>query len=171
MHFALEHRFEDADIQEVERLYMLDDEFNRETFHELGFVRKVVETRFERGELLRILHLCPLAPLPRPFSSLVPSGVFYIEEQVRYQFARRRGTFVTRPSVLHDKFRAEGSIALVPVAGGVTFQLEGDAHASLSLLSGRAEKQAVRSAEQQHAALAGAIRARLSPRHAARPTA
>jgi hypothetical protein len=169
VHFALEHRFEGANIQEVERLYMLDDAFNRETFHALGFVRKVVESRMERGELTRTLHLCPLAALPKPFGSLVPSGVFYIEEQVRYDFARRRGTFVTRPSVLHDKFRAEGTIALVEFGSAVAFRLDGEAHASLSLLSGRAEKQAVRSAEQQHAALADAIRGRLSPRHLARP--
>lgn len=160
--FTIEHRFEGAILEQVERLYMLDEAFNEATFKELGFDRRVVATRHDGDELDRLLRLCPHHAVPKPFSSLMPSGSFYIEEHVRYRFDRHAGTFVTRPSLLHEQFRAEGQIELIAIDGSVVFRLVGEAHARLSLLSKSAEKQAVRSAHEQHAGLASAIRLRIA---------
>jgi hypothetical protein len=161
MRVEVQHRFEGAQLGAVERLYMLDDEFNQLIFRALGFERKVVRRSMHEQRLERTLRLCPVQALPKPFASLVPSGAFFIEEQVQYDFSRHEGVFVTRPSVLTQQFRAEGTIALFAEPHAVLFRLSGEAHASLSLLSNRAERQAVRTAEAQHAALADAIRVRL----------
>lgn len=168
----IEHRFDEASLSRVERLYMLDDAFNAQTFRALGFERTVVTQTHSGDQLTRALRLCPLAALPKPFASLVPRGAFFIEEHVSYDFGQHRGSFVTRPSVLTQQFRAEGSVALAQEGAIVVFRLAGAAHASLSLLSRRAEKQSVQTAEEQHAALAEAVRARLAEeRWAARPPA
>ena len=163
MRVDIRHRFEGATLQQVEALYLLDDEFNRETFERMGYTRKVVSRTLDGDAFARVLHLCPHRPLPTPFSALVPNGVFHIVEQIEYDFGAHRGTFRTTPSVLANKFRVEGPIAIEERDGGVTFRLEGEVSAQLSLLSRRAERQAVTTAEQQHEALARAVRARLAP--------
>jgi len=162
MRVDIRHRFEGATLQQIEALYLLDDPFNRDTFERMGYARKVVTRTLEGDALTRVLHLCPHKPLPAPFSALVPNGVFHIIEQITYDFGAHRGTWRTTPSVLGTKFRAEGPIAIEEQDGAVTFRLEGDVSAQLSLLSRRAERQAVATAEQQHEALARAVRERLA---------
>lgn len=161
MQVEIEQRFEGATVREVEQLYMLDDEFNRTTFELIGYGRKVISCT-QQGDLLdRVLHLCPQSGLPPPFAQLVPSGVFHIVEELHYDFGRHRGTWRTSPSVLARQFTASGELALEQTPEGVIFRLHGEARAQLSLLSKRAERQAVTTAHAQHAALGRAIRARL----------
>lgn len=162
MRVDIRHRFEGATLQQVEALYLLDDEFNRETFDRMGYTRQVVSRTLEGDAFSRVLHLSPHRPLPAPFSTLVPSGVFHIVEQIEYDFGAHRGTFRTTPSVLAKQFQVEGPIAIEEHDGAVTFRLEGEVTAHLSLLSRRAERQAAATAEQQHEALARAVRERLT---------
>jgi hypothetical protein len=154
--------FPGASIREVERLYMLDDEFNRLTFEALGFTREVSACREDAGVLARVLKLTPQKALPAPFSSLLPQGLLQITEQVEYDFAQHRGRWRTTPSALRNQFRAEGTLAVEDTDGGVVFVLEGHADASIPLIGGRAEKHAVATAEAQHEALARAVRAKLA---------
>lgn len=161
MRVHIRHQFVGALREHVERLYMLDDEFNRETFERMGFVRKVLAQARHGETLERTLRLCPERALPAPFSSLVPREAFHIVEQVTYDFARHEGTWRTIPSVLAQQFTASGTLALEKQGGAVIFQMEGDVTCKLPLLGRRAERQAVATAELQHAQLADAVRERL----------
>ncbi|HEY6556262.1 MAG TPA: DUF2505 family protein [Polyangiaceae bacterium] len=165
MFIEIRHRFEDAELADVERLYMLDEGFNERTFNELGYDRRVLENERRGERLVRTLHLIPTRALPAPFSVLVRDGSFHITERVEYDFAEHRGTWTTTPSVLANQFNASGTFWLEEDASGVTFQLDGAALSTIPILGRSAEKQAVRSAEQQHAALARAIRGQV-PRRA-----
>jgi len=162
MRVEIRHRFEGATLREVEELYLLDDEFNRATFERMGYTRKVVTHTLEGDAFERTLHLCPHKPLPAPFSALVPSGMFHIIEQIHYDFRTHTGTWRTTPSVLGKQFRAEGPLRIEESDGAIVFRLEGDVSASIPLLSRRAEKQAVATAESQHEALARAVREQLA---------
>jgi hypothetical protein len=157
----IRHYFEGAELGLVERLYMLDHAFNEQTFAALGYGRRVVEQTMQGDRLARTLHLCPTAALPAPFSKLLRDGAFYIREHVEYDFVQHRGSWATSPSVLTSQFQASGSLSFARDARGVAFHLEGAARSTIPLLARSAEKQAVRTAEEQHAALAGAVRARL----------
>ena len=154
--------FPGASVREVERLYMLDDEFNRATFEALGFTREVTTCTEDAGVLQRVLKLTPQKGLPAPFSALLPQGLLQITEQIQYDFAKHRGRWRTTPSALSSQFRAEGTIAVEDTADGVVFVLEGQADASIPLIGGRAEKHAVATAEAQHEALARAVREKLA---------
>ena len=154
--------FPGASVREVERLYMLDDEFNRTTFEALGFTREVTTCSQDGGVLERVLKLTPQNGLPAPFSALLPQGLLQITEQIQYDFAQHRGRWRTTPSTLSSQFRAEGTIAVEDTVDGVVFVLEGQADASIPLLGGRAEKHAVATAEAQHEAFARAVRERLA---------
>lgn len=164
MRIDLCHRFEGARLEDVESLYMLDDAFNREVFAGLGYERSVVSLEREGGRLRRALRLHARDAIPAPFSSLVPAKAFHIDEFTDYDFATRRGTWRTVPSVLEQKFRSAGTFALADEGGAVAFRLEGEATANLPLVGGRAERQAVTTARRNHEALAAAVRARLAAR-------
>ncbi|HMJ14966.1 MAG TPA: DUF2505 family protein [Polyangiaceae bacterium] len=162
MRIEIRQHFAGATLDDVERLYMLDETFNRETFAALGYERRVLVADRHAERLLRTLHLCPTRALPAPFSSLLRGGTFHIEEQVAYDFAAHRGTWTTAPSLLANQFQASGTFSFAGDHDGVTFHLEGSARSTLPLLARSAEKQGVRTAEQQHAGLAAAVRARIA---------
>jgi Protein of unknown function (DUF2505) len=164
MRIELCHRFEGARRDEVESLYLLDDEFNREVFAGLGYEREIV--RFERaGNVLRrTLRVHAKGALPAPFASLVPSSAFHFDEHTEYDFARHEGTWRTVPSVLERQFHSGGTFAIADETWAVSFRLEGEAKAHLPLVGGRAERQAVSTALKNHEAIADAVRARLRVR-------
>jgi len=166
MRVEIRECFEGAQLRDVERLYMLDDEFNRTTFEQMGYGRRILENVRDGDRLDRCLRLCPRTSLPAPFASLIPDGAFQITERVQYDLAQHRGTWRTTPSVLAKQFDAHGTLWLEQRERSVLFHLEGEAKASIPLLGRRAERQAVATAETQHAALARAIRARLDASHA-----
>lgn len=162
MRVEIRHQFEGATRREIEELYLLDDDFNCAVFAQLGFDRRVLHRTLRGESLERVLRLCPRRPLPPPFSLLVPSGVFHITEAIHYDLGTHRGTWRTVPSVLGSQFLAEGSLAIDETDAAVVFRLEGTARASIPLLGSRAERQAVSTAQTQHAALARAVRERLA---------
>jgi uncharacterized protein DUF2505 len=161
MRIDLSHRFEGARREDVESLYLLDDEFNRQVFAALGYDRSVVALSRENGRLRRTLRLHARDAVPAPFSALVPTSAFHINEHTDYDFGERRGTWRTVPSVLERQFRSGGTFAIVDEGGAVTFRLEGEATANLPFVGGRAERQAVATALRNHEAIANAVRARL----------
>ena len=109
MFIEIRHRFEGAELEDVERLYMLDDGFNERTFKELGYDRRVMGNERQGQRLVRTLHLVPTHALPAPFSVLVRDGSFHITEHVEYDFTEHRGTWTTTPSVLSNQFNASGT--------------------------------------------------------------
>ena len=68
MRVHIVHRFAGARRDDIERLYLLDDEFNRETFERVGYERRVIERRSEGDRLLRRLHVVAHGAVPAPFS-------------------------------------------------------------------------------------------------------
>lgn len=161
MRIELHHRFEGARVDEIERLYLLDDAFNREVFARLGYEREVVSSAREGDRLRRLLRVHARDSLPAPFSSLVPASAFYFDEHTDYDFARRTGAWRTVPSVLEKQFRSGGTFAIADEVGAVAFRLEGETTATLPLIGGRAERQAVATALRNHQAIADAVRAEL----------
>jgi Protein of unknown function (DUF2505) len=162
MRIELHHRFEGAHADEVERLYLLDDEFNREVFARLGYDRHVVSSQREGERLRRLLRVHARDSLPAPFSSLVPASAFSFDEHTDYDFARREGTWRTVPNVLEKQFRSGGVFSITAEGDAVTFRLEGETTATIPLLGGRAERQAVATALRNHQAIADAVRAKLA---------
>lgn len=150
--------------EDVEALYLLDDEFNRVAFERMGFARSVLALSRVGSLLVRTLRLTPLRALPAPFASLVSGAGFHIVEQVTYDFTLHAGTFRTVPSVLSQHFSAQGVTAIDGYENAAVFRLSGEASCTLPLVAKRAEKQAVITAEQQHAFLADEVRARLTER-------
>lgn len=161
MRIELHHCFEGARADEVERLYLLDDEFNREVFARLGYDRQVVSSRREGDRLRRLLRVHARDSLPAPFSSLVPASAFYFDEHTDYDLARREGTWRTVPSVLEKQFRSGGVFSIAVEGDAVAFRLEGETTATIPFLGGRAERQAVATALRNHQAIADAVRAKL----------
>ena len=160
MHLHIVHRFAHARRDDVERLYMLDDEFNRATFAAIGYDRQVVEQRQDGTRLVRVLRVVARGAVPAPFAAFAPGG-FAFEEGTDYDLARHAGTWRTVPSVLSERFRCEGTFAIEEAPGEVVFRLEGEVVASLPLVGGRAERYAAATAESQHARIAQAVRERL----------
>ena len=161
MRVHIRHEFAGALREHVERLYLLDEDFNRLAFERMGIVR-VVLAHFRHGDALeRTVRLCPQRALPAPFSSLVPRDAFHIREQVTYDVAAHRGTWRTIPSVLAQHFTAHGTLSIDKQAGAVVFHMEGEVTCTFPLLGRRAERQAVATAELQHAQLAQIVRERL----------
>jgi hypothetical protein len=162
VHVDITQRFAGAALADVEQLYMRDEAFNERVFSDHGIRRRVVQNESRGDTLVRTLRLCPLHGLPAPFSALLRGGIFYVCEQVEYDRAAHRGSWCTHPSLLGHQFRASGAFWFEhDDGGGVTFRLEGHARASIPFLSRKAEKHAVHTAEQQHAALAEAVRVEL----------
>lgn len=161
MRIQIEHHFEGASLAEVERLYLFDNAFNRATFHALGYERRVTRLDQTDSVLTRELCLAPEKPLPPPFRALVPDGMFNIQEQLQYDLRAHEGSWRTVPSALATQFAAAGTLSLRAERGAVVFTMRGDVNARIPLLSRIAEKQALKTAEQQHAALAEAIRQKL----------
>ncbi len=166
MRIELCHRFEGAHIDEVEALYLLDDEFNREVFARLGYDRQVASLAREGGTLRRTLRVHARGAIPAPFSALVPASAFHFDEHTDYDFATRRGVWRTVPSVFERQFRSGGTFAIVDEGPAIAFRLEGETTASIPLVGGRAERQAVATALRDHEAIAAAVRARLADPHA-----
>lgn len=158
MHVHIIHRFAGARRDDIERLYLLDDEFNRATFEQVGYERHVLERRSEGDRLLRRLHVVARGAVPAPFAALVPGGGFSFEETTDYDFARHAGTWRTVPGVLASQFHSAGTFAIESDAAATTFRLEGDTRVTIPLLGGRAERYAVGTAEDQHARIAAAVR-------------
>lgn len=162
MRFEIVHRFEGARLEDVEELYLLDDEFNREVFAALGYERGVHMRQRDGDRLRRVLRVVANDVLPAPFSSLVRASGFHFDEHTDYDFASHRGTWKTVPSVLADQFASSGTFSITAAADAVVFRMEGETTARLPLIGRRAEKQAVATAEKNHRAIADAVRARLT---------
>ncbi|RYE83681.1 MAG: DUF2505 family protein, partial [Myxococcales bacterium] len=158
MRVHIVHHFAGARIEDLERLYLLDDEFNRETFERVGYERRVLERRSEGDRLVRRLHVVAHGAVPAPFAALVPGGGFSFEETTDYDFARHAGTWRTVPGVLASQFHSAGTFAIASDATGASFRLEGETRVAIPLFGGRAERYAVSTAEDQHARIAGAVR-------------
>lgn len=162
MRIDIQHRFEDARLQQVEQLYLLDETFNEAAFARIGYARRLESRELAGSSLKRSLCLAPHRPLPPPFGSLAPGGLFQIGENIAYDFQTHHGSWQTVPSVLASQFHAGGALSFAQAGGAVVFQLSGEVKARIPLLGGLAERQAVRTAETQHAALAEQVRAELS---------
>ncbi|HEU4537933.1 MAG TPA: hypothetical protein VFS00_27625, partial [Polyangiaceae bacterium] len=108
MRIELCHRFEGARLDDVESLYLLDDEFNREVFARLGYEREVVSSTRTGDLLRRTLRVHARGAIPAPFSALVPASAFHFDEHTEYDFAQHRGTWRTVPSVLEKQFHSGG---------------------------------------------------------------
>ena len=167
MRIQIQHRFERTDVNQVEQLYLLDEDFNARTFVSIGYQRKLSARTLDANALTRVLCLTPLKPLPPPFGALAPEGLFRIEESIQYDLGRHAGTWRTVPSVLANQFRASGTLQIAREGADVLFTLEGEVNARIPLLSRLAERQALKTAQNQHAALAQAVRSAL--RGAGRP--
>jgi hypothetical protein len=161
MRIDIQHRFEGARIQQVEQLYMLDEAFNHAAFERIGYTRRLQARELNGGSLRRSLCLSPHRPLPPPFGSLAPGGLFQIGEHIVYDLQTHRGSWRTVPSVLASQFEAGGELSFEQVDNAVLFRLAGQVEARIPLLGGLAERQALRTAEGQHAALAEQVRAEL----------
>ena len=161
MRFDLSHRFDNVRLADVEALYMLDDEFNREVFAQLGFDRSVLRMDRDGDRLVRVLRVVSHGGVPAPFSTFAKT--FFFDETTEYDFARHRGTWKTVPSVLRERFRSEGTFCFLEERGGVIFRLAGETSANLPLVGRQAENHAISTAQRSHEALAKAVRSRLAP--------
>src|SRR5688500_107624 len=165
MFIEIRHRFEDAELADVERLYMLDEGFNERTFNELGYNRRVLVNERRGERLVRTLHLIPTRALPAPFSVLVRDGSFHITEHVEDDFAEHRGTWTTTPSVLSNQFNASGTSWFEHDSSGAALRVDGAALSTIRVRGRSGEKPAVRAAAQQASATARAVRTQ-APRRA-----
>lgn len=165
MRIAIEHRFEGAALSEVEQLYLFDEPFNDAAFQRVGYERRLRHRERKDGVFTRELCLAPLRPLPPPFGAMIPGGLFQISEHIQFDLDAHRGTWRTVPSVLATQFEAGGELSFEADSRGVRFRLYGEVRARIPLLGGLAERQALKTAESQHAALAGAVRERLVALH------
>lgn len=163
MRIDIQHRFEGAELAEVERLYLLDEAFNQEAFVRIGYTRRLLSRELRGTALKRSLSLAPTRPLPPPFGALAPGGLFQIGEHIAYDLRMHRGSWRTVPSVLASQFEAGGELRFEQVGGAVQFRLYGEVKARIPLLSGLAERQALKTAQSQHAALAQQVRDELRP--------
>ncbi|AKF09895.1 DUF2505 family protein [Sandaracinus amylolyticus] len=162
MQIRIRHRFEGATREQVEALYLVDDDFNREAFERIQYERSVVELRRDGDHLKRVLRVRARGAVPAPLQALVPAGGFHFDEHTEYDFARHRGTWKTVPGVLHERVRASGTFEIVDVEGGAEIRFDGETKASLPLIGRAAERFALSTAEASHAALAAAARERLA---------
>lgn len=164
MEIRIRHRFEGARREQIEALYLLDDEFNREAFARIRYDREVIERRRDGDRFTRVLRVLARDTVPAPFHALVPASGFHFDEHTEYDFARHRGTWKTVPSVLQRQVRAGGTFEIVELEGAVEVRFDGETTAKLPLVGRAAERFALSTAEASHAALAAAVRHRLAAR-------
>jgi hypothetical protein len=162
MQVHIRHEFQGTTCEQVERLYLWDERFNREAFARMRHERVVLEQVRENRVLVRTLCIRPLRSVPAPFAVLLGPNTLQIEEHLEYDLARHEGTWRTTPSVLKQHFAATGTLSIQAVERSVVFEMRGDVTCSLPLLGKRAERHAVATAEEQHALLANEVRARLA---------
>lgn len=165
MRIAIEHRFERATLSEVEQLYLFNEPFNDAAFVRVGYQRRLRQRERKDGVFTRELCLAPLRPLPPPFGAMVPGGLFQISEHIHFDLRTHRGTWRTVPSVLAAQFEAGGELSFEVEGSAVLFKLQGEVRARIPLLGKAAERQALKTAESQHAALAAAVREQLTRLH------
>src|SRR4051812_20834813 len=106
MRIDIQHRFQGAQLKRVEQLYLLDESFNSAAFERIGYSRRLQSLELDGDSLKRSLCLSPHRPLPPPFGSFAPGGLFQIGEHISYDLQSHRGSWRTVPSVLANQFEA-----------------------------------------------------------------
>ena len=140
--FALEHSFSGLDADAYVAIFF-DEKFNVALGEAINLGREVVLYERSATRVRRHLRCEPIRVKESLAERVFGESRASFMEELDFDLGARRGRWRTIPSAHTDKVTIEGTIAVLPSAGGVTRRVEGNVKVSMFGVGGLVEKHIV----------------------------